>query len=56
MVEKLGEIMTKIHIPDSSTQVGLKLPKLKKTKDNKSELPKINLPKLKKVKTEGASV
>ena len=50
MVEKLDEIMEKIHVPDSPNQVGLKLPKLNKV--NKSEPPKIKLPKLKKVTSE----
>jgi len=50
MVEKLDEVMEKIHIPDSPNQVGLKLPKLNKA--NKSEPPKIKLPKLKKVTSE----
>jgi len=49
MSEKLGEIITPIadKVP---TQVGIKLPKLKKTKS--SEPPKIELPKLKKVTSE----
>jgi hypothetical protein len=47
MSEKLDEIIEKINIPDSPTQVGLNLPKLKKV--NKSEPPKIKLPKLKKM-------
>ena len=48
--------MTKKYLKNIPQQVGLKLPKLKKVGEGKSELPKLNLPKLKKVKTEGASV
>ena len=39
------------YTQDLPSQVGLKLPKLKKV--NKTELPKIKLPKLKKVTEEG---
>ena len=46
MADKLDEIMKK-HISDIPSQVGLKLPKLKKVKSD--EKPKIKLPKLKKV-------
>ena len=46
MVEKLDEIMER-HTSHLSTQVGLKLPKLKKV--GSSEPSKIKLPKLKKV-------
>jgi hypothetical protein len=55
MTEKLGDILEN-HLKDIPQQVGLKLPKLKKVGEGKSELPKLNLPKLKKVKKEGASV
>jgi len=48
MAKKLGEIMDK-YTKDLPSQVGLKLPKLKKVDGNKQELPKIKLPKLKKV-------
>ena len=46
MADKLDDIMNK-HTTDIPSQVGLKLPKLKKVRD--SESPKIKLPKLKKV-------
>ena len=46
MSEKLDEIITP-YIDKVPTQVGLKLPKLKKV--NNSESPKIKLPKLKKI-------
>tara|TARA_A100001515_G_scaffold132263_1_gene120600 strand:- start:1091 stop:2449 length:1359 start_codon:yes stop_codon:yes gene_type:complete len=55
MTEKLDEMVEK-YLKNIPQQVGLKLPKLKKVGEGKSELPKLNLPKLKKVKTEGASV
>ena len=55
MTEELDKIVEK-HMKNVPQQVGLKLPKLKKVGEGKSELPKLNLPKLKKVKTEGASV
>ena len=45
MSEKLDEIITPM-IDKIPTQVGIKLPKLKKTGDSKP--PKIKLPKLKK--------
>ena len=45
MTKKLDEIITPI-VDKVPTQVGIKLPKLKKS--NKSKLPKIKLPKLKK--------
>tara|TARA_R110001599_G_scaffold269306_1_gene470109 strand:- start:842 stop:2221 length:1380 start_codon:yes stop_codon:yes gene_type:complete len=51
MTEKLDEIVTP-YINKVPTQVGLKLPKLKKIEDTKTELPKIKLPKLKKVTDE----
>tara|TARA_R100001369_G_scaffold62538_1_gene89512 strand:+ start:342 stop:1682 length:1341 start_codon:yes stop_codon:yes gene_type:complete len=54
MTKKLDEIVTP-HIDKVPTQVGLKLPKLKKIGDKKTELPKIKLPKLKKV-TDGVTV
>ena len=46
MTKKLDEIMDR-HTSHLATQVGLKLPKLKKV--GSSEPPKIKLPKLKKV-------
>ena len=49
MTEKLNEIITP-YIEKVPTQVGLKLPKLKKAGDTKT--PKIKLPKLKKVTDE----
>ena len=45
MTEKLDKIITP-YLDKLPTQVGIKLPKLKKS--NKSKLPKIKLPKLKK--------
>ena len=52
MTELLNEVMDK-YTDKLPSQVGLKLPKLKKI-NNKSEPPKIKLPKLKKVtNTEG---
>ena len=55
MTELLNEVVDK-YTKDIPTQVGLKLPKLKKVGD--SDIPKIKLPKLKKVVTqqEGAAV
>ena len=52
MTELLNEIVDK-YTQSLPSEVGLKLPKLKKVGGNKSEPPKIKLPKLKKV-TEGA--
>ena len=49
MTEKLDEIVTP-HIDKIPTQVGIKLPKLKKVGSSNS--PKIKLPKLKKVTSE----
>ena len=49
MTEKLDEIITPI-VDKVPTQVGIKLPKLKKV--GSSEPPKIKLPKLKKTKSE----
>ena len=49
MTEKLDKIITP-YLDKVPTQVGIKLPKLKKS--NKSKLPKIKLPKLKKVTSE----
>ena len=46
MSDKLDEIITP-YVDKFPTQVGLQLPKLKKTNDTKA--PKIKLPKLKKV-------
>jgi glycosyltransferase involved in cell wall biosynthesis len=53
MTGKLNEIVMK-NTSHMSSQVGLKLPKLKKV-NSKAELPKIQLPKLKKV-TDGVGV
>ena len=50
MTGKLNEIVMK-NTSHMSSQVGLKLPKLKKV-NSKAELPKIQLPKLKKVTDE----
>jgi len=50
MVEKLDRVMEQ-YTSHLSTEVGLKLPKLKKVDEN-SEPPKIELPKLKKVTEE----
>ena len=49
MVERLDTIVTE-KTSHMSTQVGIKLPKLKKV--GKSVSPKLNLPKLKKVTSE----
>ena len=49
MTEKLGKIITPF-VDKVPTQVGLKLPKLKKVES--SDVPKIKLPKLKKVTNE----
>ena len=49
MSEKLNDIVSP-YIDKVSTQVGLKLPKLKKVEN--VEVPKIKLPKLKKVTNE----
>ena len=46
MAEKLDEIITP-HLDKIPTQVGIKLPKLKKIDDSKP--PKMKLPKLKKL-------
>ena len=52
MTELLNKVIDK-YTQNLPSQVGLKLPKLKKV-NNKSEPPKIKLPKLKKVtNTEG---
>ena len=48
MTELLNNIVDE-YTKDIPSQVGLKLPKLRKVDDNKSEPPKIKLPKLKKV-------
>jgi hypothetical protein len=58
MIEKL-DTMVENYTSNMVQQVGLKLPKLKKSneKDSGVKLPKIELPKLKKVTSnEGASV
>ena len=39
------------YTPEFSSQIQLKLPKLKKVDSGKKELPKIKLPKLKKIET-----
>ncbi len=49
MSDKLDEIITP-YVDKVPTQVGIKLPKLKKTKNSKP--PKVELPKLKKVTSE----
>jgi hypothetical protein len=48
MVEKLSSIMSE-NIPEFPKQVELKLPKLNKIGENKTELPKLKLPKLNKI-------
>ena len=48
MTELLNEVVDK-YTKDIPSQVGLKLPKLKKASSNQSNPPKIKLPKLKKV-------
>lgn len=48
MVEKLSNIMSE-NTPDFPKQVELKLPKLNKIGENKTELPKLKLPKLNKI-------
>jgi glycosyltransferase involved in cell wall biosynthesis len=48
MKEKLGKVLDE-KTSGIPTQVALKLPKLKKVGENKTELPKLKLPKLKKV-------
>ena len=48
MVEKLNNIMSE-NTPDFPKQVELKLPKLNKIGENKTELPKLKLPKLNKI-------
>ena len=50
MTEEFDKIMEK-YVSDLPTQVGIKLPKLKKV-EGKKELPKMKLPKLKKLTTE----
>jgi hypothetical protein len=58
MADKLDSILDN-HFKDflstpTATEVGLKLPKLKKA--NKEKVPGLKLPKLKKIKTEEATV
>ena len=48
MVEKLNIILNE-NVPKFPKQTELKLPKLKKVGENKTELPKLKLPKLKKI-------
>ena len=48
MTELLNDVVDK-YTKDLPSQVQLKLPKLKKVGEGKSELPKMKLPKLKKV-------
>ena len=50
MTEEFDKIMEK-YVSELPTQVGIKLPKLKKV-EGKKELPKMKLPKLKKLTTE----
>jgi len=47
MTKLLNEVVDK-YTSDMPSQVSLKLPKLKKIKNNKEDLPKIKLPKLKR--------
>ena len=53
MTEKLDEIITPF-IDKVPSQVGLKLPKLKKVGDKSKQPPKVKLPKLKKLKKEAS--
>jgi len=53
MTEKLGKIITPF-VDKVPTQVGLKLPKLKKVESSDVTPPKMKLPKLKKVTTEAS--
>ena len=56
MTKLLNKIVDK-YTQNLPSQVGLKLPKLKRVGGSKTEQPKIKLPKLKKVTTtEGVSV
>ena len=48
MKEKMDKVLTE-RVPEFPKEVQLKLPKLKKVGENKTELPKLKLPKLKKV-------
>ncbi len=48
MVKKLNIILNE-NVPKFPKQTELKLPKLKKVGENKTELPKLKLPKLKKI-------
>tara|TARA_S200002703_G_scaffold117983_2_gene103616 strand:+ start:7658 stop:8980 length:1323 start_codon:yes stop_codon:yes gene_type:complete len=49
MKEKIDKVLTE-RVPEFPKEVQLKLPKLKKVGETKTELPKLQLPKLKKVK------
>ena len=46
MVEKLSNIISE-NVPEFPKQIELKLPKLNKIGENKTELPKLKLPKIK---------
>ena len=48
MKEKMDKVLTEM-VPEFPKEVQLKLPKLKKVEESKTELPKLKLPKLKKV-------
>ena len=48
MVEKLSNIISE-NVPEFPKQIELKLPKLNKIGENKTELPKLKLPKLNKI-------
>ena len=48
MKEKMDKVLTE-RVPEFPKEVQLKLPKLKKVGESKTELPKLKLPKLKKV-------
>ena len=48
MKEKMDKVLTE-RVPEFPKEVQLKLPKLKKVEESKTELPKLKLPKLKKV-------
>lgn len=44
----MDKVLTE-KVPEFPKEVQLKLPKLKKVGENKTELPKLKLPKLKKI-------
>ena len=48
MVKKLSNIVS-VNVPEFPKQIELKLPKLNKIGENKTELPKLKLPKLNKI-------